>query len=233
MAKKKKEAPDIFYAKDTKGNLDFVDILSVNKTEKRALILSDAEPGDTFGVTEKKLSRRAFTRKVTKLQKKGYEITKKDGASSRMDVNTVKEALEMKYPLEKLSLLARLRPERYPYYNKQVIVDGLNRYIREEIDSLYLNHWATLYQRVLYECYDDRKNPSEILFIDSVGYLLEELGNTLSYRLSREEKRAVAKEVLLGIEKVDTEYHQTLEKEANRKRRKAMSPREQSLTEDL
>ena len=209
---KKSEHYRKFYCIDNKGSLKFIDFLSFSKKSKKAVFINNAQLSDDISLKQKRISFHGMNFLLNRLTQKGYEITYVDGASERASKEEILDALDCNCNKEKLSLLCRVRPELYPYYSLKRIRITLRRFVRGELDDIYLTQWVILYIRCLLESYSENLvSKEERIFANVVASCLNELSVVSSNNLTTQEKYDLARKVYDEIKKVDEEFHKGIE----------------------
>lgn len=132
--------------------LDMIDILRVNKREKKALFIKNYVKNDEFYKNSPFFTYHIrLNSYVRKLKNKGYTIEEKDGAEGAIDGKTVGYIIAMQYTPEKLCALIGERIQSGKYFNFKIIEEGINRFLHDEVNGTYLAYWAQLYSNAIKE----------------------------------------------------------------------------------
>ena len=210
-----------YYRLIQKGDLTYFDLLKVNESERTITYLNECT-GDSFSKKDYKFCRfKKFEKHLDEYSEKKYRYLSLDGAKDRLSSSDSLDALNLKFPLEKLIECSRIRPAKGDYYRLDYVKNMLKAYQEDKINKFYLRNWVTLFSFCLEESFSKEKHK-----LDTFSYLVyKELYKfiiVIKGNLTEDEKEKAIKHVLFQIDLIDAKRTKYLLKQQVKLHKKAV-----------
>lgn len=213
----KKEKVSTYYRKVKKGDLYYIDLMTVDSDKKTVSYVKEKLPDETFGMAKKCFSNYRFNHMKKSLENKNYEFTYTDGADDRVGVFQVKAALDGNVGASTTADLIKIRPYRSDYFSISRIEKECNFYLNELCSYFQFRYWCDYFCFVVQESFSyplTAENKYQLAVVKSIEeHTLQ--GNNL---VNPEDKKIEVRIMLDQIHLIEKKYEKKImkmEKKAN------------------